>query len=106
VFKSCFHYVPTANEAQMIKGNVGYGQLSATQLGIIGVLTNNPEVSTSYFDASVDWSAASASGAPAVVSLGADGKFTVGGTGTKIANCLIVSAPGTDSPFLTLKIGQ
>jgi hypothetical protein len=100
LFKAVFKYTPTANEAAYAKGNATYGQLASTKLGVVGVLTNSPELSTSYFDASVDWSAGG------VVKLGDGGMFTLGGTGTAVPNCIVSGAPGVDSPFLTLKFGQ
>lgn len=106
VVKAAFHYVPSATEARMIKGNLGSSQLASSVLEQIGVLTNNQELSTSYFDASVDWAGATSSGSPQVVKLGADGKFTIGGSGAVVPNCSILAAPGVDSPFLTLSIGQ
>lgn len=102
-----FQYTPSATEARMLqKGNTPSGQLASTQEGIIGVITNAQELSTSYFDASVDWTSVQASGAPQPVKLAANGLFTIGGSGITVPNCTILSVPGVDTPFLTLKLGQ
>ncbi len=101
-----FQYTPTAVEGQALKGNMPLGLLPASVYGIVGVLTNMQEVSTSCYDASVDWTGATTAGAPQTVKLGANGLFTVGGTGTSVPNCTILHAPSVDSPFLTLHLGQ
>lgn len=101
-----YQYAPSSVEAMSIKGNMPYGMLPSSVYGIVGVLTNMQELSTSCFDASVDWTGATTAGAPQTVKLGADGRFTIGGNGVAVPNCTILKAPSVDSPFVTFKLGQ
>jgi hypothetical protein len=55
------------------------------------------DIFTSEFDVGVDWSSATA------VKLGADGKFTVGGSGTAV-NAVILKRPTAGDPVLGLAL--
>lgn len=91
-------YEPTINEARQILGDMPIGGLASQNEGIIGLLTR-ADAATTYFDASVDWN-----GPELHPSLGADGRFTIGGTGTVCTNVIIVSSPSADVPYLTVRV--
>lgn len=92
-----FMYEPTVTEARTFKGDVAIGGLSSTAQGIIGLITKG-DIATTYFDASADFTGA------LEVNLGADGKFTVGGSGVKVPGVTVQSAPSADNPCLVLRI--
>lgn len=96
-FKIVMQYEPTLVEARQILGDMPVGGLSSNHEGIIGVLTR-ADACTSFFDASADWNSEELH-----PSLGADGRLTIGGTGTKVTSLVIVSAPGASIPFLTVR---
>lgn len=96
-YKIVMQYEPTMVEARQILGDMPIGGLSSNHEGVIGVLTR-ADVCTSFFDASADWNSGELH-----PSLGTDGRLTVGGTGTKVTSLVIVSAPGADVPFLTVR---
>lgn len=89
-------YEPTVAEARQFKGDLPVGNLSSSAQGIIGLVTRG-DVSTTYFDASADWSGAMDA------NLGADGKFTVGGSGAD-AKVTVVAAPSSTNPSLVLRL--
>lgn len=91
-------YEPTVTEARQIKGDVPVGGLPSSAQGVIG-LVKEGDVATTYFDASADWS-----GVLAEVKLGADGLFTVGGSGATVPNCVVASAPSAANPTLVLSL--
>lgn len=93
-----FMYEPTVNEARQFKGDVAVGGLSVNSQGVVGVITRG-DVATSFYDASVDWSGA------LTVNLGADGKFTVGGTGVQLSNVTVLKSPAGGNPLLVLRVG-
>lgn len=89
-------YEPTVAEAATIIGQGPIGGPPSSALGVVGVLEKG-EFGTSFFDASVDWTDALA------VNLGAGGKFTVGGSGTRVPGLVVKNAPNAGNPFLVLK---
>lgn len=92
-----FLYELTVTEARTFVGDAPVGGLSSTAQEVIGLFKRG-FIATSYFDAAVDWSGA------IEVNLGADGMFTVGGTGTKIPNAVVSKAPSAGTPVLVLEL--
>ena len=91
-------FEPTLQQARQLLGDQPIGGLASTNEAIIGLLTR-ADLATSYFDASADWN-----GPELHPSLGADGRLTIGGTGTKLNNVTVVNAPSADVPFLTVRV--
>ncbi len=90
-------FEPTVQQARQILGDMPIGGLASTNEGIIGVLTR-ADVATTMFDGAADFGAAELH-----PSLGADGRLTIGGGGTKLTNVVVVSAPSADVPYLTVR---
>ncbi len=95
-FIAQFLYEPSVVEARQILGDMPIGGLNTTAMSVIGVVTR-ADLATSYFDASADFTSGFHP------SLGTDGRLTMGGTGTKLENVTIVSAPSADNPFLVVR---
>jgi len=90
-------YVPTVTEARSIIGDQPIGGLASSAQHVIGVLIRG-EFATNYFDASVDWSSRLR------VNLGANGTFTIGGSGTELTNVVVRSRPSSENSLLVLAI--
>lgn len=92
-----FAYELSVSEARTLKGDAPIGGLSSSAQGVIGLFVEG-DVSTSYFDASVDWSA--------VIhpKLGADGLLTATGSGTTLTNVIVQQAPSAASPSLVVTL--
>lgn len=96
VFVAQFHYVPSVVEAQSIVGDAPIGGLPSTALGEIGAL-KQATISTNFYDASVDWSAA--------LYVKVDGGlFTVGSAADNLPGVVVRNAPSADNAFLSLSI--
>lgn len=91
-------FEPTVTQARQILGDMPVGGLASNNEGIIGILTR-ADAATTMFDASADWT-----GGELHPSLGADGRLTIGGSGTKLTNVVVVSTPGADVPYLTVRV--
>ena len=96
-----YRYAPTVIEAKAIQGDVLPGGAAGAVLGSVGVIEIG-DVYTSSFDTSVDWSTVAVD---VPVTLGAGGVFTIGGTGSPIANAVVINIPSVDEPFLGLRLG-
>lgn len=85
-----FIYEPTLAEARTILGDMPIGGLPTSHQGIIGLAVRG-DIATTWYDASVDWSG--------VINptLGVDGRLTVGGTGVKLTNVVVQSAPTAEA---------
>lgn len=92
-----FQYELTVSEARTLKGDAPMGGLPSSAQGVIGMVIKG-DISTSYFDASIDWAGA------LKVNLGVDGIFTVGGDGTEVPGAIIVSAPSVSNPQLVIAL--
>ena len=90
-----YRYTPTVQQIRAIQGDEPAGRAAMFTLGSVGVVTRG-DVMTSQFDTSVNWNAANP-----VVTLGAGGLFTIGGTGTVVPG-YVTSTPTPDSPYLGL----
>lgn len=98
--KSCFvqyMYEPTISEAAVFTGHAVIGSLAFRSMDNIGCIVRGT-ISTNYFDASVDWSAALA------VKLGVNGMVTTTGSGATLPNVTIMNSPNSTDPFLTLRM--
>lgn len=95
-FSVSFDMVPTIQQLQMLQGDTAPGVNVIRQLGRTGFIQIG-EVETYEFDPLADWSN------PTTVKLGADGRFTVGGSGTTV-DCIVVRAPGAGKASLVLSI--
>jgi len=94
-YTASYRYSPTTVEALYIMGSIPAGGAAGLTLGSVGVVKQGTVI-TSEYDTAVDWSAANV-----VVKLGANGVFTIGGTGTTV-NATVVEVPSTSSPYLGL----
>lgn len=92
-----FMYEPTVTEARQYTGDAPVGGLPHQAVDMIGLFTEG-DICTNMFNASVDWSSA------VHPSLGADGLFTVGGSGEKLSNVVVMHAPNGENAFLVLRI--
>ena len=92
-----FKYAPSANESRSIQGDVYPGGAAGFVVGQVGALKNGP-VFTSEFDPTVNWNATNPT-----VTLGANGQFTIGGTGTAV-QATVIQSPSSASPFLGLEL--
>lgn len=88
-----YRYSPTVTEARFIQGDTRAGGTSQAQYGKVGAIKIG-DIYTSEFDPTVDWSAANVT-----IRLGANGKFTIGGSGA-IVPAHILQVPSATSPFL------
>lgn len=85
-----YRYTPTVVQAQAIQGDInpgGAGGFVVGTYGQVGVIKSGI-IYTSEYDTTVNWYATNPS-----VTLGANGRFTIGGTGT-VTNAVVVAAPG------------
>lgn len=87
----------TVNQARTLQGDVIPGGPAGATLRQIGAIKNGT-VFTDQFDPKVNWSAPDP-----VVTLGADGKFTIGGYGTEV-KAIVVQIPTAGVPFLGLNL--
>ena len=90
-------YEPSISEAREVTGDIPQGGVPGQVMGQVGLVVVGT-VSTSLFDASVDWST--------VINptLGADGRLTVGGDGTVLKNVMVENSPSADDEFLILSV--
>lgn len=94
-----YKFVPDATEARAIQGDIYPGGATGTSLSQVGVLRSGPVYTTEY-DGSVNWAVA----AP-VIKLGANGLFTIGGSGITV-DAAVLQVPTSANPFLGLLLKQ
>lgn len=97
VLEVSYRYSPTTLQARTIQGDIPPGGAAALTLGSVGVISDGDIVTTEY-DTSVDWSAANV-----VIKTGANGLFTIGGTGTTI-NGFVTKVPAAGDAFLGIHL--
>lgn len=98
--KTCtvqYMYEPTVSEASLFTGQAIIGGTAFRTMDTVGGITRG-DISTNYYDSSVDWSNVFS------VKLGVDGIVTTSGSGTVIPNAIVMVAPGVSDPFLTLRL--
>lgn len=92
-----FKYAVTVEESRSLQGDVYPGGAAGSSLGQVGVFKNGT-IFTDQFDTTVNWNVANP-----VVKTGANGQFTLGGSGTTVS-CIVVQVPSADSQFLGLNL--
>lgn len=98
VVTSSYRYSPTTVEIKALMGDAQPGGNASALIGSVGVIEKG-DIFTTEYDTSVDWSA------NPTVALGANGQFTVGGSGAVVPNCYVLQVPSADSTFLGLRLG-
>jgi len=94
-----FLYEPTVSEARTHGDGTEFNQTPASaDVGVCGRIVGGT-ISTNYFDIEADW----ADETKLHPSLGADGRLTIGGSGTELTNLIIKEAPNSESAFLTVE---
>jgi len=88
-----YRYVPTTIEAQAIQGHIPAGGAAALALNRVGV-AKAAEIYTTEYDTTVDWAS------NGVVKCGANGLFTIGGTGQDVPHAYVVQVPTASNPVL------
>lgn len=94
-----YHYELSALEARALTGDAPVGGVPGNIQGRCGFIEIG-QVGTNMFDASVDWSNDSVMHP----SLGAGGRLTIGGNGTKLTNVIIAQAPTAENAVLVLSV--
>lgn len=89
VIQVSYRYAPTTAQVLSVQGNIPPGGSSGLLLNSTGVVLNG-DVVTTEFDTSVDWTTVSATNP---VTLGANGIFTIGGTGTALPGAFVTQLP-------------
>lgn len=92
-----YKYAVTVKESRSLQGDIFPGGAAGFEVNQAGLFKNGV-VFTDQFDTLVNWNAANP-----IVRLGANGQFTIGGTGT-IIDCTIVQTPNPESAFLGLDL--
>ncbi|QJT71111.1 hypothetical protein GR11A_00074 [Vibrio phage vB_VcorM_GR11A] len=93
--KVTYRYSPTVLQLRELQGDQAPGQTAAATINVTGALQEG-DFETSEFDTTIAWSGTTN------VTLGANGRFTQGGSGT-VVNAIITKIPSAGSPFLGLK---
>jgi hypothetical protein len=96
-YSVAYRFAPTVAQAIATYGNVHPGGPAGQYLGQIGVITQG-DVYTTEYDTTVDWSVGG------VVKLGANGLFTLAGSGVSLSNVTIIKAPAAGNAVLGLEI--
>ena len=91
-----YRYAPTTLQVKIAQGDIPPGGAAALLIGRVGVITKG-DIVTTEFDTSVDWTTVT-SAAP--ITLGANGLFTIGGSGGTVAGAYVTQLPVDSSPFL------
>lgn len=91
-----YQFAPTVTEARMLQGDTQPGGAAALTTGTVGVIQAGTVYTTEY-DTTVDWSVANP-----VVKVGANGKFTIGGTGAVVPNAQVRQVPSSGDVLLGL----
>lgn len=90
-----FKYAVSLNESRSLQGDSYPGGAAGFFVGQVGSVRNGT-VYTSEFDTTVNWNAANP-----IVTLGANGQFTIGGAGTPI-QAIVTASPSAGQPYLGL----
>jgi hypothetical protein len=90
-----FLYAPSVLEARLYTGDAPIGGLPSHSLDVIGRILQG-DISTTFYDASKDWSAV------LTVGLGAGGYFVPSTSGHVIPGVIVKNTPNASNPFLIL----
>lgn len=97
-FLVSYVYALTVAQAIAIQGNQDPGGPAGRYLGQIGVITRG-DVFTDQYDTLADWTVTT----PPIVTLGANGQFTIGGAGPVVPG-YVISTPSAGNALLGLHI--
>lgn len=89
-----YRYSPTTMEARTIQGDIPPGGAANLTLDTMGVILKG-QVATFEYDTSVNWQVANP-----VLKLGANGLFTLGGSGVDVPGAVIVDLPVNGGPLV------
>jgi hypothetical protein len=92
-----FQYYPSVIEARSMIGDAPIGGLASVAESVVGVL-KDAQISTSLFDASVDWTNTF------FAKTAAGGIFTAATAATGIPNVIVQNSPNAANPFLILSL--
>jgi hypothetical protein len=93
-----YRYIPTTLEALELQGDIPPGGAASLLLGTMGAIVKG-QVATSVYDTSVNWNVTNP-----VVTLGAGGRFTIGGSGPQVPDAVILNIPSAADPYLVMQI--
>lgn len=97
-----YEYTPSVLEARAKFGEKLPGMLPNVAYGSIGVLTSG-EVWTDMYDHAINWAAIDTVGSGEFLKAGANGRFTVSGSGQSLAGLVsVLEIPTVDQPYLGL----
>lgn len=91
----------SVTEARSYTADAPIGGLPSNVVGRVGYIKLG-NVATSVFDAAADWSNDNVLNP----SLGADGRLTIGGTGTVLKGCVIKQAPNAERGYLIIEMSS
>jgi hypothetical protein len=91
-----YRYAPTSLQSEQIQGDIYPGGPAGNVVNQVGIMRNGV-VYTSEYDTTVNWNVALP-----VVSLGANGRFTIGGSGAVLNGARVIAVPTSTSAFLGL----
>lgn len=91
-----YQYAPTTVEARTLQGDTQPGGAASLTTGTVGVIEAGT-IFTSEYDTTVNWATLN----PAV-KVGANGKFTIGGSGAVVPNARVVQIPSATDSLLGL----
>lgn len=91
-----YHFAPTVAEARTLQGDTQPGGAASLTTGTVGVIQAGLVVTTEY-DTTVDWTTANP-----VVKVGANARFTIGGSGAVVPNAQVRQVPSSTDGMLSL----
>lgn len=91
-----YRFSPNMVEIRTLQGDTQPGGAASLTTGTVGVIRAG-KIFTSEFDTTVDWTAANPD-----VRVGANGRFTIGGSGAVVPNAEVVQAPTSSDALLGL----
>lgn len=94
--RTSYRFAPTTLQAKVIQGDIPPGGAAALLLNRVGVVTKG-EIFTTEFDTTVDWTTVTNA---TLITLGANGLFTIGGAGSGIKGAYVTQLPTAAAPFL------
>lgn len=97
-FRAQYRYVPTTLEAQTIQGSIPPGGAASLLLNSMGAIIKG-QIATSNYDTAVNWNVANP-----VLTLGAGGRYTLGGSGGAVPGAKIINIPSSEDSFLVFEI--
>lgn len=89
-----YHFTPSTLEARTLQGDTQPGGAASLTTGTVGVIRAG-YVQTTEFDTTVDWSASNPD-----VRVGANARFTIGGSGAVVPNAQVRQVPSSTDGML------